>query len=205
MQKVSDSTFGYELIFHPLIKAETILDLQSLTVSCFPVSHRIPCWGFSFQEKIKPRKIAMEKVNSYQINKNSIAAIKNGENVVNELGELILNENITTDGTPPNSYAYCADTLYDESIIPFIEGVDLLYHETTYLDEEREKAAQRFHSTGIQAATIATKANAKKLLIGHFSSKYENLDLFEIEAKTIFKNTSLTVEGTTYLIEKPLR
>jgi ribonuclease Z len=73
------------------------------------------------------------------------------------------------------------------------------------LDEEREKAAQRFHSTGIQAATIATKANAKKLLIGHFSSKYENLDLFEIEAKTIFKNTSVTVDGTTYLIDKPLR
>ena len=205
MQKVSDSTFGYELIFHPLRKAETILDLPALTVSCFPVSHRIPCWGFSFQEKRKPRKIDIEKVDYYRISKNSLTAIKNGEDVLNELGELILNEKITTEGMPPTSYAYCADTLYDESIIPFIEGVDLLYHETTYLDEEREKAAQRFHSTGIQAATIATKANAKKLLIGHFSSKYENLDLFEIEAKTIFKNTSLTVEGTTYLIDKPLR
>jgi ribonuclease Z len=202
IQDVSDSTLGYELIFHPLTKDELILDLPSLTVSCFPVSHRIPCWGFLFKEKIRLRKIDIEKLNQHNISKHSIPALKNGDDVVNETGELILNELITTEGRPPSTYAYCADTLYDESIIPFISGADLLYHETTYLDEEREKAAQRYHSTGIQAATIATKANAKKLLIGHFSSKYDNLDLFEYEARKVFDNTSVSREGTTYLINR---
>ena len=202
MQEVSDSTLGYDLVFHPLTKDELILDLPSLTVSCFPVSHRIPCWGFLFKEKNRLRKIDMEKLNQHNISKYSIPALKNGEDVVNDLGELILNEHITTEGRPPSTYAYCADTLYDESIIPFISGADLLYHETTYLDEEREKATQRYHSTGIQAATIASKANAKKLLIGHFSSKYDNLDLFEREAKKVFENTFVSVEGTTYLINR---
>jgi ribonuclease Z len=202
MQEVSDSTLGYDLVFHPLTKDELILDLPSLTVSCFPVSHRIPCWGFLFKEKNRLRKIDMEKLNQHNISKHSIPALKNGEDVVNETGELILNELITTEGRPPSTYAYCADTLYDESIIPFISGADLLYHETTYLDDEREKAAQRYHSTGVQAATIATKANAKKLLIGHFSSKYDNLELFECEAKKVFENTFVSVEGTTYLINR---
>jgi ribonuclease Z len=147
-------------------------------------------------------KIDMEKLNQHNISKYLIPALKNGEDVVNELGEVILNETITTQGRPPSTYAYCADTLYDESIIPFLDGADLLYHETTYLDEEREKAFQRYHSTGIQAATIATKANVKKLLIGHFSSKYDNLDLFELEAKKVFHNTSVSREGTTYLINR---
>ena len=202
IQEVADSTLGYELIFHPLTKDEIILDLQSLTVSCFPVSHRIPCWGFVFKEKNRLRKIDMEKLNQHNISKYLIPALKNGEDVVNELGEVILNETITTQGRSPSTYAYCADTLYDESIIPFLDGADLLYHETTYLDEEREKAFQRYHSTGIQAATIATKANVKKLLIGHFSSKYDNLDLFELEAKKVFHNTSVSREGTTYLINR---
>jgi ribonuclease Z len=147
-------------------------------------------------------KIDIEKLNQHNISKHSSPALKNGDDVVNETGELILNELITTEGRPPSTYAYCADTLYDESIIPFISGADLLYHETTYLDEEREKAAQRYHSTGIQAATIATKANAKKLLIGHFSSKYDNLDFFEHEARKVFDNTSVSREGTTYLINR---
>ena len=200
--KVSDSTLGYELVFHPLTKATTLLELSNIDVSCFPVSHRIPCWGFLFKEKRSHRKIDIEKANYYQINKNSLSALKNGKDVINELGELIENEKITSEGATPCSYAFCADTLYDESIIPFIEDADLIYHETTYLDDEREKATQRYHSTGIQAATIARKANVKKLLIGHFSSKYENLELFEDEARKVFENVSVSKEGTTYLINK---
>ncbi len=203
--KLSDSTLGYELVFHPLTTAEIVLELPGITVSCFPVSHRIPCWGFLFKEKIKPRKINMEMVNFYHINKNLMPEMKSGKDVLNEFGELISNEKITSEGASPRSYAYCADTLYDESIIPFIKEADLVYHETTYLDGEREKAFQRFHSTGIQAATIAMKANARRLLIGHFSSKYENLELFEVEAKSIFKNASVSVEGTTYLINPSVK
>ena len=203
--KVSDSKLGYELVFHPLTNATTLLELPSIHVSCFPVSHRIPCWGFLFKEKRSPRKIDIEKATYYQINKNSLSALKNGKDVINELGEFIENEKITSEGATPCSYAFCADTLYDESIIPFIEDVDLIYHETTYLDDEREKATQRYHSTGIQAATIARKANVKKLLIGHFSSKYENLDLFENEARKVFENVSVSIEGTTYLINKASR
>jgi ribonuclease Z len=197
---VSDSTLGYELIFHALNESENILDLPGMTVSCFPVSHRIPCWGFLFKEKIKSRKVDAEKALQHLISKEVMKNLKNGEDVLNEKGELILNEKVTTEGSTSLSYAYCADTMYDESIIQHIRGAHLIYHETTYLDIEREKATQRYHSTGIQAATIAKKADAKKLLIGHFSSKYEKLEAFENEARSIFENSAISVEGTTYLI-----
>ena len=103
-------------------------------------------------------------------------------------------------GTTGKTYAYCADTKYDESIIPHIRDADLIYHETTYLDALRQRAADRFHSTTKQAALIAKKANVKKLLIGHFSSKYDTLEEFETEAREVFLNTELAIEGVTYKV-----
>jgi ribonuclease Z len=107
---------------------------------------------------------------------------------------------VTSAGPPPKSYAYCADTIYDEGLAEKVKDVDLLYHETTYLKDLPERAAARFHSTTIQAAAVAQKANAKKLLIGHFSSKYEFLDQFLAETAEVFENTELALEGMCYRV-----
>jgi ribonuclease Z len=112
----------------------------------------------------------------------------------------VQNDWVTQPATGARSYAFCADTSYDERIIEKVKGVDMLYHESTYLDDLRERAAKRFHSTSKQAATIALKAGVKRLIIGHFSSKYDELQQFQIEAETIFPNTELALEGVTYRI-----
>ena len=113
---------------------------------------------------------------------------------------MIKNEWVTEDGWPAKSYVYCADTKYDESIIRHIRDADLIYHETTYLDHLKERAIERFHSTSSQAAMMAKKGRVKKLLIGHFSSKYPELDEFEIEAREVFPNTELALEGVVYKV-----
>ena len=128
-------------------------------------------------------------------------ALKEGKDIVNAIGEVIKNETITLEGPRAMTYAFCADTRYDESIIPFIKNADLIYHEATYLDDQLEKAVHRFHSTSSQAATIAEKSGAKKLLLGHFSSKYDNLQFFETEARTIFPNTEVSKEGVSYIVK----
>ena len=114
-------------------------------------------------------------------------------------GQRILNEDVTKPAPAALSYAYCADTKYDETLIKIIAGADLIYHEATYLDDQREKAIERFHSTAKQAATLALQGNVKKLLLGHFSSKYEVLDVFREEAAAVFPNVEACKEGVTYL------
>ena len=199
--KVANSSFSFEFIFHPITKAETLLDLPGISVSCFAVTHRIPCWGFLFKEKEKPRKINIEKLNQLNVSPDDFKALKEGKDIVNAIGEVIKNETITLEGPRAMTYAFCADTRYDESIIPFIMNADLIYHEATYLDDQLEKAVHRFHSTSSQAATIAEKSGAKKLLLGHFSSKYDNLQLFETEARRIFTNTEVSKEGVSYIVK----
>ena len=198
--RVSDSSFGFEFIFHPITESGLLVDLPEISISCFPVTHRIPCWGFVFKEKQKPRKIDVEKVEKLNISKETFKDLKEGKDVVNENGELIKNDLATLIGQIPKTYSYCADTSYDETIIPFILNSDLIYHESTYLDDQIEKAKQRYHSTSSQAANIALKSSTKKLLLGHFSSKYENLTQFEVEAKCIFPNTEVSKEGVSYLV-----
>jgi ribonuclease Z len=199
--KVADASFSFEFIFHPITEAGILLELSGITVSCFAVTHRIPCWGFLFKEKEKPRKINIEKADEYKVSKEDYKALKEGKDIVNSVGELVQNEMITTEGSRALTYAFCADTRYDESIIPYIMNVDLIYHEATYLDDQLEKAVHRFHATSSQAATIADKSGAKKLLLGHFSSKYDNLQLFETEAKKIFINTEVSKEGVSYIVK----
>lgn len=167
--RVADSSFGFEFIFHPITDASVLLELPGVTVSCFPVSHRIPCWGFLFKKAAKPERIK--------------------------------DENTIRPAIPSMSYAYCADTKYDESIIPVIRHADLIYHESTYLDDQAEKASARYHCTSTEAARIAKKSEAKKLLLGHFSSKYEDIMPFENEARNTFPNAQVSQEGVTYLID----
>ena len=154
--------------------------------------------GFVIREKKQPRKISKEDVLKYEIPAVYYERLKNGDDYETKDGSIIKNELLTVANTAPKSYAYSADTIYDENLAEKVKDVSLLYHETTYLKDLHKRAAERFHSTTVQAAAIAAKANAGKLIIGHFSSKYDSLDAFEQEAKEIFPNTELAVEGVTY-------
>ena len=198
--KVASTTLPYQLFFHTINKEEVLVDEEKFIVKCFPTNHRIECYGFSFHEKKKPRKLMADKAKQYDIPAAFYERLKNGEDYIQKDGTVIKSEWVTEKAAPGKTYAFCADTKYDESIIPHIKNADLIYHETTYLDALQQRAAERFHTTTRQAALIAKKANVKKLLIGHFSSKYDTLEEFESEAREVFLNTELALEGTAYTI-----
>ena len=183
---VADSVLPYNLIFHPLEEDGVIVDTNKFQISCFAVQHRVKCWGFIVQEKRDPRKVDKEKVKGFDIPAAYYNALKRGDDYETKTGALIKNEWVTFANKPARSYAYSADTIYDEQIAIKVVGANLLYHEATYLKAMDELAAKRYHSTTAQAATIAHKAQVKKLIIGHFSSKYEYLDEFFLEACEVF-------------------
>lgn len=175
-------------------KHDLIYEDKSITVHTIPLKHRIPCAGFLFREKPKEANILSDKIKFYNIPIKEIAAIKQGADFVTEEGKVIPNANLTTPAKPTKSYAYCSDTAYKEDITHIIEGVDLLYHEATFLHDMKSRAKETGHSTALQAAKIAKMAGVKKLMIGHFSSRYDNnKDLLD-EAKEIFENTILANE-----------
>lgn len=190
----------FPLYFHVLTEASILVEEPKFIIRCFPVSHRIPCFGFVIEERKKPRKIIPEKAIAAGIPASFFDALKLGENYTTKNGETILNEQVTVANTSGKKYAFCADTQYLPSICTHVQQVDVLYHETTYLKDLEERAALRFHSTTHQAANIALQAQAKRLLIGHFSSKYEQLTPFLEETKEVFPNTDLALEGVTYIL-----
>ena len=196
--QAADTHLPYTLHFHPLQNEGVIVDDPKFQVECFKVFHRIECWGFVFREKRTPRKINKNAISGYNIPASYFERLKMGEDFVTESGAIIPNEKITVANHPPRSYAFCADTVYSEVLAEKSKDVTLLYHETTYLKDLEERAFNRFHSTTVQAANIATKANAERLLIGHFSSKYEQLEAFLEEAMEVFPRTELAIEGVTY-------
>jgi ribonuclease Z len=198
--EVASALLSFQLYFHAIIQEGLLLDDKTITISCFQVIHRIKCWGFLFKEKKKLRGIDIERVRAHEIPRSFYVKLQEGEDYVDKKGGIIFNAEVTHAATTAKSYAYSADTIYDESIIEKIKGVDLLYHETTYLKAYEERALAHFHSTTVQAASIAKKACVKKLIIGHFSSKYETLEEFLIETTSIFKNTELALEGTCFKI-----
>lgn len=198
--KVASTILPFPLYFHSLVGDAILIDTPKFRVESFQTSHRIPCWGFVIREKKKPRKINRDKAVEFNIPTSFYERLKDGDDYVNEAGETIHNFAVTFANTPPRSYAYCADTKYDEHIAEKARQVNLMYHEATYLKELEERAGARFHSTTVQAATIATLGRVKKLLIGHFSSKYEELDMFLHESREVFPNTDLAIEGVTYKI-----
>ncbi len=198
--KVADTTLSYPLHFHPLLEEAMIWEGTKMTVSCFQVFHRIECWGFLFREKEKLRKVDLEQSKAYQIPAAFFPKLKEGLDYLRPDGELVRNEWVTRPAPHPRSYAYCADTRYEPALCKTIEGADVVYHESTYLNDQAEKAGARFHSTAAQAASIAQQAGVKKLLLGHFSSKYTDLSPFLEEAAAIFPSTELAIEGTTYIV-----
>ncbi len=197
----SNTHLLYDLIFHDYSKdsSELIFENENLSVSCIKMNHRIPTCGFLFREKKHLRKILPEKLSEFNIPVSAIADIKNGKDYIAD-GRTIPSKLLTVEPACSLSYAFCSDTLYSEGIIPSIKEVDLLYHEATFMNESAERANQTFHSTTAQAATIALKSGVKKLLIGHFSAKYIELQPMEEEARAIFQNTELAIEGETYAV-----
>jgi ribonuclease Z len=198
--KVADTSLPFKLHFHPLNEEGMIVQEEKFKISCFKVSHRIPCWGFKFEQVKAPRRVNPGKAIEFGVPASFFDKLKWGKDYTTKTGLLIKNDLVTTDAPKAKTYAYSADTKYDESIISKINGADTLYHETTYLKDLSERAAKRFHSTTEEAATIALKAGVGRLLIGHFSSKYDVLNDFEREAKQIFLNSELALEGVTYRI-----
>ncbi|HEX7458420.1 MAG TPA: ribonuclease Z [Ginsengibacter sp.] len=197
---VCNANLSYSLVFHNIENEQIIFEDKKIVVESFKVNHRIECWGFLFREKKNVRKIDPKKIKKYNIPTSFYESLHEGKDYITNDNKLIKNELLTTAVKPPKSYAYCADTSYFEQIVEKIKGVDLLYHESTYLHALEEKAVSRFHSTAKQAAMIAKKAGAKRLLIGHFSSMYETLDEFKTEACEVFENTDIAEEGVCYFV-----
>jgi len=201
--KYSETVLRYKIHFHFLnaTKDELIYSDDDIEVNTISLKHRIPCTGFLFKEKPRLRKLLRNKLTSYDIPVSAYEKLKNGEDFVSESGQKISNAEVTTDPRPPRSYAFCSDTIYDERLIPILKNVDLLYHEATFMNEKEERAKETFHSTAAQAATIAVKAEAKRLIIGHFSARYKNLYPLLDEARIIYPNTTLALEGDRFTIE----
>ena len=199
---VSGKNFNFNIVFHPLnfSKLKRIYNDKIMEVFSFPVKHSVPTCGFLFKEKSTDRRMIKEKIKELDLNIESIKKFKNSENC--EVNGVLINYNdVTTQGNQPRTYAYCADSQYDENIISYLENVDLIYHESTFLESKMDKAIKTKHSTAKQAATIALKANAKQLIIGHFSARYDNSDQFLEEAKVVFNQTITAYDGYTHQIK----
>lgn len=181
-------------------KSTVILREEDLEVEAFPTNHRIACFGFTFTQVHRKRKLLGARALQYGIPPTFFHRLQEGEDYVTENGERIANDQVTEEPPAPLRYAFCADTRYDESILPYIQGCNLMYHEATYLDAQAEKAVNRYHSTSVQAATMAARAKAGRLLIGHFSSQYEATEPFLEECLPVFPHTELSREGVTYLV-----
>lgn len=178
-----------------------ILETKKVTVYAFPLAHRIPTVGYLFKEKTLPRNMLAEKIAEYHIPFTAIKDIKNGAAFTNTEGAVIPNAELTTPPPKPRSFAYCSDTAYFEDMIPHIKGVDLLYHESTFGHDMAAHAAITGHSTAYQAGLIAQKAEVGQLIIGHYSSRYDNLEPLLAEAKAAFEETVLGIDGQTYSVE----
>lgn len=198
--RYSNSYTGYNLYFHELEskESEIIFEDDKVIVKTIPLKHRIYTNGYLFQEKVGDRKLNVAAVNEYKIDTCYFQKIKNGKDITLDDGSVIANAKLTFDPIEPKSYAFCSDTIYDESIVPLIENCDVLYHETTFLESEAEKAEKTMHSTAKQAASIAAKANVKHLILGHYSTRYANINLFQEEALTIFPNVLLADDGKVF-------
>lgn len=202
--KYSKSALNYQLIFHPILQQEPacLFEDNILTVHTIPLRHKVACTGFLFREKVKPRKIDKALLPK-NILLQHIAQLKQGKDIHDDEGHLLYkNTDYTLSPRPSYSFAYCSDTVYDESIVEQISGIDLLYHEATFMTEHAKKAATTLHSTAAQAATIALQARVKHLLLGHFSARYQQLEPLLAEATALFENTQLAIEGETFDIEK---
>jgi ribonuclease Z len=195
-----DINLNFEIDFIPLKGKDPvrIYEDKYVTVTSFPLKHRIEAYGFLFREKPADRNIIKECIAEYEIPVSKIPAIKKGEDFVTNEGVLVKNEEITISPPKPLSYAYCSDTMFFSRLATFVKDVDLLYHEATFDKDLSELARMTNHSTTLDAAKIALKANAGTLMIGHFSARYKDISGLVNEARTIFPATIPAIDGKTY-------
>jgi ribonuclease Z len=195
-----DINLGFEIQFTPLKGNDPvrILDDKYLTVTSFPLKHRVESFGFLFREKPSDRNIIKDCIAKYGIPVSSILSIKKGEDFISEDGTVIPNEKLTIDPEKPLSYAYCSDTAYFSRLADFVKDVTLLYHEATFDKSLSELAQAVLHSTTADAATTARDPNAGTLMIGHFSSRYDDISALVDEAREIFPSTIPAIDGRTY-------
>ena len=200
--KHSQTVLNYEIryVFTDPKTPQLIFEDNKIEIRTFPLQHRIPCCGFLFREKTTAYRILKEALDKYKVSTAEINKLRQGINAINEEGEEIDFKLLTREPDPVRSYAFCSDTAFDEGIIEYIKGTDLLYHESTFLKDMRDRARATFHSTAEDAAIIAKKAGVKALLLGHFSARYDDASPFLAEAKPIFENTFLSNEGEKFQI-----
>ncbi|MCC9065871.1 ribonuclease Z [Flavobacterium piscisymbiosum] len=198
--KLTESWTTYSLFFHELEskESEVIFEDTKVIVKTIPLKHRVYTNGFLFQEKPGDRKLNVEAVQQYDIHTAYYQKIKGGGDVTLDDGTVIENEKLSFDPIPAMSYAFCSDTVYHEAIIPIIKDVDVLYHESTFLESEAPLALKTLHSTAKEAAKIALKANAKHLVLGHYSTRYDGIERFKEEAAEIFPNVLLGDDGRSF-------
>ena len=201
--KLSNSWTNYQLFFHELESKESVIvyEDEKVIVKTIPLKHRVYTNGFLFQEKIGERRLDMNAVHDFEIDTCYYQNIKNGKDITLEDGRIIANHKLTFDPIPALSYAFCSDTKYNENIIPLIENVSVLYHESTFLQSEEALALKTMHSTAKEAAKIALKAKVKQLILGHYSTRYDSIELFKAEAETIFKDVVLADDGKSFDFE----
>ena len=194
----------FKIVFHPLNfnREQLIYEDKRVSVYSFPLSHRIPTCGFRFAEKAALPNLRPEKLQEYDIPIRERQRIKEGGDFATEEGQIIPHTELTVNHYKPRSFAFCSDTRYDESYIESVRDVDLLYHEATFAIDNQELAKQTYHSTGRDAATVASKAGVGELLIGHFSARYKDHSPILEEAQTIFPQTRAISEGDVFPVEK---
>lgn len=200
--KYSDTQLRYPLIFKGVqsLKEEVIFENEDITVRSFPLDHRIPCTGFRFDEKPGLSKINLDVVEKLAVPIQYYQAIKKGQDYVDQEGRVYLAVDLTHPQESPRSYAFCSDTIDSGNYHESIAGVNLLYHEATFLNDMEKRAKDTYHTTALQAGEIAKKVNAKKLLIGHFSARYKNLEPLYTESRSVFPKSELALEGATFVI-----
>ncbi len=198
--KASQTQLNYELKFIDTKDdgQHLLLENEQLEVHSFPLYHKIPTTGFLFKQKEGERRLLVEKVEGLPIERTDYALLKKGIDITDKEGNRINAEAVTVAGSSPKTYAFCSDTTYNKSLVSHITDADLLYHEATFLENDRERAEETKHSTALQAAQIAKQSNVKKLLIGHFSSRYPDLSDLLKEAQSVFTNTALAEEGEVF-------
>ncbi len=194
---INKREISFNIFFHRLEHDgnEIIYESKSVEVSAFPLSHRIETYGFLFKEKQKERNIIKEAITKYNLGIKDILSIKKGNDFITLKGEIIPNSQLSKKPYKSRGFAYCSDTKFKEEIIPYISEIDVLYHEATFAKDLKDIAEITGHSTSEDAAKIAKKANVKKLIVGHFSSRYKNTNIILQEAKAIFKNTQAANDG----------
>jgi len=196
--KYSDTVLRYPIEFFPIEADESrqIFENSDLTVKTIVLNHRIPTTGFIFQQKKRQRKLIKEKTD--EVPMAYYTALKKGVDVELPNGDILRSEDYTIEADAPRCYAYCSDTLFDESYFATIKDCDTLYHEATFMHDLLDRAKETHHTTALQAAEVAKINDVKKLLIGHFSSRYKTLQMLLEEAQSVFENTELAVEGRTF-------